>query len=168
MIANSELMSLAMNFGWIDERRVAGCRGPHNDIDLDFLFSQGIRAMVRLADENESTMTKSLVEGHNFRDCFIPIKDFTAPTQNQIDQAIGFIRDALDHQMPVAVSCGAGYGRTGTILACYLVSTGYPVESAIQRLISIRPISEEILRVPGQQDAIRKYALRIQNKQRRK
>jgi atypical dual specificity phosphatase len=56
--------------------------------------------------------------------------------------------------------CGAGMGRTGTILACYLVSLGIPAEDAIRQLIEKRPCSREILNVPGQREAVFEFERR--------
>jgi atypical dual specificity phosphatase len=90
-------------------------------------------------------MTKRKVEAEKIEDFYEPVRDFTAPSQEQIDRVLKFIRNALDHGKPVAVSCGAGIGRTGTILGCYLVSLGHTAEQAIQQLRSTRPQSVEVL-----------------------
>ena len=47
-----------------------------------------------------------------------------------------FIQQSIAHEEPVAVSCGGGIGRTGTILACYLVAQGIGAEQAIPTLRS--------------------------------
>jgi len=134
-----------MNFSWIENGRVAGCRGPRTSSDLAFLRSQGIGALVRLAYEEETGMTKRKVEAEEIDDFYEPVRDFTAPSQEQIDRVLKFMRNALDHGKPVAVSCGAGIGRTGTILGCYLVSLGLTAEQAIQQLRLTRPRSAEVL-----------------------
>ena len=51
----------------------------------------------------------------------------------------------------------AGYGRTGTVLGCYLVSEGLEVETAIETLIGVRPCSREVLTVPDQIKAIVRF-----------
>jgi atypical dual specificity phosphatase len=148
----------SMNFSWIENGRVAGCRGPRTRDDLAFLRSRGIRALVRLAYEEETGMTKRKVEAEKIEDFYEPVRDFTAPSQEQIDRVLNFIRNALDHGKPVAVSCGAGIGRTGTILGCYLVSLGHTAEQAIQQLRSSRPGSVEVLE---QREAIIQFELRF-------
>jgi atypical dual specificity phosphatase len=53
----------------------------------------------------------------------------------------------VDHQRAqgkaVAVHCHAGYGRTGTMLSCYLVTQGYPAGDAIAFVRRKRPGSVE-------------------------
>jgi atypical dual specificity phosphatase len=152
--------TLAMNFSWVETNRIAGCRGPRSSEDLAFLASVGIRGLVRLAHEDESGLSTSEVERHELEDCYKPIPDFSAPTQTQIDEVIEFVCSSIARGKPVAVSCGAGCGRTGTILACYLVASGLPPEAAVQHLISVRPCSEEILAVRGQKAAVLEFGRR--------
>ncbi len=145
---------VTLNFSWLEEGAVAGCRGPRTDEEIAFLRSLGVRALVRLAPERETGLTSEDVQRGNIRDCYEPVSDWTAPSQDQIDRVINFIGDAVAKSEAVVVSCGAGCGRTGTILACYLVSRGLRPDAAIQKLITLRPCSDEILSVPGQEEAV--------------
>lgn len=153
--------ALAMNFGWILEGGLAACRGPRSERDLACLTSQGIQALVRLAWQKELGLTSGRVRGMGLEDFYEPVHDFTAPTQNQIDRVVRFVRGALDGKKAVAVSCGAGYGRTGTILACYLVSAGRTADDAIRHVVSIRPGCKEILDNPGQKQAVVEFERRL-------
>ncbi len=152
--------SVAMNFSWVEEGRIAGCRGPRSDNDLAFLKSMGIGALVRLAHDQETSISKTVIESHGLEDCYEPVPDWTPPSQSQIDRVIGFILSAVDRGKFVAVSCGAGCGRTGTVLACYFVTLGYSAENAIRQLIELRPCSREILEVPGQKEAVLEFGHR--------
>jgi atypical dual specificity phosphatase len=145
-----------MDFDWIDKDRVAGCEGPRSESDLEYLKSQKIRALVRLAPEIQ--MKKQLVEANGMEDCFEPVRDREAPSQEQIGRVVGFMRRALDKKKAVAVSCNAGHGRTGTILICYLISTGCSIKDAEERLLRARPGCEEALQNSDQMKAVKEFA----------
>jgi atypical dual specificity phosphatase len=162
-VIDERSIAAALNFSWLEQGRVAGCRGPRTDADLASLAAVGVRALVRLAAEDETGLGASEVERHAIRDCYEPVSDWTAPLQEQLERVITFIEAAIRDGEPVAVSCGAGYGRTGTVLGCYLVSTGLPAQAAIERLVTVRPCSREILRVPGQKDAVFEFYRRKKN-----
>jgi atypical dual specificity phosphatase len=155
-------MRVALNFSWLEDGLVAGCRGPRTNEDLAFLASIGIRSLVRLAAEPETGLSGPDVQRYAISDCYEPVPDWTAPSQKQIDRVVAFINNAVEKAEPVAVSCGAGYGRTGTVLGCYLVSKGLTAEAAIERLIVCRPCSKEILNVPGQKQAVIDFQRRTQ------
>jgi len=154
--------AMELNFSWLEKGLVSGCRGPRTDEDLALLRSLGVQALVRLADEKETGLTSTDVERSALRDCYEPVEDFTAPSQTQIDRVVSFIDSALVKGEAVAVSCGAGYGRTGTILACYLVWQGLSAEAAIEKLITTRPCSRELRRVPDQKEAVFEFHRRIE------
>jgi atypical dual specificity phosphatase len=147
-----------LDFDWIVDKRVAGCEGARTESDLEYLKNKGVGALVRLAPE--IPMTRTLVEAHGIEDCYEPIRNRAAASQEKIDRVLKFIHCALDQGKRVAVSCNAGHGRTGTILACYLVSRDYTVEQAKEQLLRCRPGCEEALRNSDQMNAINEFARR--------
>ncbi len=158
MKAANDEGAIAMNFSWIEEKRVAGCRGPRTKEHLTFLHSSGVRSLVRLAHEDEIGISSADVSESGLEDFYEPVEDCTAPSQLQVSRIVRFINDSVRQGKPTAVSCNAGCGRTGTILACYLVSRGNSAEDDIQKVIRTRPCSSEILRVPGQKEAVHDFA----------
>lgn len=144
-----------MNFSWILENEVGGSQGPVNLQDLFFLYQQGVRAVIRMEERTIPADTGGFVD---IVDLFVPVRDFTPPAQEQIDQMVEFInQQAMQNDRPVAVSCYAGIGRTGTVLACYLVSRGSGPAEAIAEIRSLRPGS---IQTPEQEAAVYEYAER--------
>lgn len=65
----------------------------------------------------------------------------------------------FDRNMPVAVHCMAGLGRTGTILACFLAAREMPANNAIIIIREWRPGSIETFE---QEAVVYKYERLIQ------
>ena len=150
-----------MNFSWLQKGIIAGCKGPKTDDDLDFLREQGIGALVRLARE---TTPQKQVRAKGLRDFHEDVKDFSAPSPDQLVKIMKFIDRMRARDLSVAISCGAGYGRTGTVLACYLVWQGKPASKALKELDDKRPESaKEIRDCPqsGQRDAVVQFEKRV-------
>jgi len=141
-----------MNFGWVLDDELAGSQGPASLDDLSFLYSQGVRAVVRM---EERTIAADSGTDLELVDMFVPVPDFTPPNLDQIQRMVEFIDQQTAEQRPVVVSCYAGIGRTGTVLACYLVHRGATAVDAINRVRELRPGS---VQTPEQEAAVLQYA----------
>lgn len=144
----NEGVAESLNFGWLVEGEIAGCAGPISVAELQYLKSQGVASLVRLAHPDDPEFTRfeeSQIISAGLQDLWVPVPDFTSPTEQQIDQILGFVERQRANGGPVAVSCGAGCGRSGTILACYLITRGYDADAALRFLISKRPCCREIV-----------------------
>ncbi len=141
-----------MNFGWVLNDELAGSQGPGSLDDLSFLYSQGVRAVIRM---EERTIAANTGNQFDLADMFEPVPDFTPPELDQIQRMIEFIDQQTAEKRPVVVSCYAGIGRTGTVLACYLVHRGASPEDAINR---IRELRQGSVQTPEQEAAVYGYA----------
>ncbi|MQG10604.1 MAG: protein tyrosine phosphatase [SAR202 cluster bacterium] len=141
-----------MNFGWVLDDELAGSQGPASLDDLSFLYSQGVRAIVRM---EERTIAANNGNQFDLVDLFVPVPDFTPPDPDQILRMIEFIDRETAAKRPVVVSCYAGIGRTGTVLACYLIHRGQDPVDAINRIRELRPGS---IQTPEQEEAVYGYA----------
>ena len=115
-----------MNFGWIIEGTLAGAQGPTSTRDITFLKLQEIASVIRMEENTISTEPWQMIE------LYEQVPDFSAPSLEQIDRMVKFIVDEIENwERPVVVTCAAGIGRTGTVLACYFTSVGYTPHRAI-------------------------------------
>jgi atypical dual specificity phosphatase len=141
-------------FYWIERPLVAGMARPEDVEDLEWLRRQGLQLLLSLTEEpprRDWLETAGLLLFH------VPVEDMAAPTLEQFDLCMSVIDKALAQNMGVAVHCGAGLGRTGTVLAAYLVHCGSSAAEAIRRVRSLRPGSVE---TPEQAEAIAEFARR--------
>lgn len=135
-----QLKLILPNFSWIVEGKLAGLARPYSPEAFAALKSQEVLTLLSLTEE---PLPSNLLKKYGILARHLPIVDFTAPTVYQVDEAVSFINQGLEKGQKVGVHCGAGLGRTGTILACYLVSIGIEANEAIATVRLKRPGSIE-------------------------
>jgi atypical dual specificity phosphatase len=138
------------NFSWIVPDKVGGMGRPDAS-DLAWLVEIGVGAVVSLT-ERPIPATKGLEIFH------APIIDMTAPTVEHLEKIIEFMRGVVAADGRVIAHCAAGAGRTGTVLASYMVSEGFAAADAIAYVRTLRPGSIE---TPDQEAAVAVYAARV-------
>jgi atypical dual specificity phosphatase len=148
-------MACPRNFSWIDPGKVAGHGFPHQSNHLEFLVSsENIRHLVTLTEWMPPACTSEEMERLRLVSHHIPVRDYTAPSLEQIHEFIKIVKEANEKEEAVAVHCMSGKGRTGTFLACYLADQ-MTAEEAISTIRRLRPGSIE---TSNQEQAVARYA----------
>ncbi len=147
-------MSPPQGFSWIEKPLLAALARPSAPEDFAWLREQGVEVLVSLTEDRprrDWADEAGLLVFHE------PLEDMEAPSQEQLDRIVSAMRRAIDLNKGVAVHCGAGLGRTGVVLAAYLVARGATAQNAIARIRRLRPGSIE---TDEQAEAIERYARR--------
>jgi len=133
-------------FFWMVEGALAGCsrpggngRGPASttathealEADLAWLRERGIGAVLSLTEE---PLEAGAVERAGMGYLHVPVRDMEAPEPEEIERALAFIDRQRLAGRAVAVHCRMGQGRTGTILAAYLIRSGRTAQEALAEL----------------------------------
>lgn len=127
-------------FRWVIPGKVAGTPMPGvvQDVDLDLaaLRTVGITMLITLT---ESDFPQDALRRHGLRNLHLPIRDREPPTVAQIRMLIVRMAAMLKKGEVLAVHCLAGLGRTGTVLASWLIQDGLTAQSALERIRKIEP-----------------------------
>jgi atypical dual specificity phosphatase len=146
------------NFSWVVEDKLAGCGLPVTEDEFEWLVEHGVKSIVTV---REVPLPKNWFDG-DFGYLHLNVEDFGAPSIEELDAAVKFIEDQISKDKPVMVHCAAGKGRTGTVLAAYLVKNeGLSAVEAIEKLRRIRPGSVQSV---VQETAVSMYEKHLKSK----
>ncbi|KAM8916830.1 dual specificity protein phosphatase 23 [Spinachia spinachia] len=107
------------NFSWVEPDKVAGLALPRTTSEYRYLLDNGIKHLVCLCEGKPPGYDSCpQLQLHH-----IATADFTPPSPAQIDRFLSIVEEANSKGEGVGVHCMHGHGRTGTMLACYLVKT---------------------------------------------
>ena len=124
-------------------RRAGGARPGRVSDRRSELAGLGRRGIGAIVSRTERPLDASVLRDFGFRALHRPVADFTPPTRGQVNDFVAFVDACLEDGVAVVAHCGAGIGRTGTMLACYLVSLGAGPDEAIAKVREARPGSVE-------------------------
>jgi hypothetical protein len=107
------------------------------------LAKKGVKTVVDLRAEHDVLIDERLLTSLNMRLVRIPMRDGQAPTRAQVQYFLEVVKRSPGK---VYVHCGAGVGRTGTMVASYLVASGQANgRGAMRRNLEVGPPSLEQL-----------------------
>ena len=159
-------------FYWLIDGVLAGCSRPGNrgrhvatdegtgdanaslDEDLAWLRAQGIGAVLSLT---ETPLAPGALARNGLNELHLAVDDLHAPSPAQLQTALAFLDRERARAHGVAVHCLMGQGRTGTVLAAYLIRGGL---SADEALADVRGICPGAISSAEQEAALHAFAAR--------
>ena len=139
------------NFSWLIEDKLAGSAIPTSKDEVKWLQEEGIKSIVTIREEPlDDDWTSDVNYRHVLSD------DMGVPTFDDLKNSVDFIHDRIENNEPVLVHCLAGLGRTGTILACYLIK--YEKMSAEDAIHHVREKRHGSIQSFVQEELIFQYA----------
>jgi len=166
-------VDIPQNLYWVIPGELIGMGCPLKRKHIENLHNiYGVTLVINL---RECATPQQLFNGTPVINIHIPIKSFGVPTPNQAEQFINHLQQTLGNRAPdedtpeqntneskregsggvVAVNCRGGKGRTGTMVACYLVHReGITAREAILRIRALSPTS---LETRGQEEFVEEF-----------
>ncbi|XP_048255435.1 uncharacterized protein LOC124115604 [Haliotis rufescens] len=127
-------------FSWLVRGRLCALAFPEEREHLQYLVDHGVGYLVCLTEERDPD-TEGLT---GLEKVNIKMKDFSSPDQHQVNKFLSLMERAAQQHKGVALHCAGGRGRTGTLIACYLVKEeGLSAAAALRRTRDLRPGSVE-------------------------
>ena len=146
---------LPAHFRWIIPGKLAGMGRPgllrQEDNDLFAIAVNGITLLVSLT---ERPIAAEQLRAFGIAGRHFPITDMGVPALGPTARLCRSMEKAIQNGEGVAVHCHAGLGRTGTILAAFLVWQGVTANEAIQR---VREAIDGAIQTPAQAAFVRGF-----------
>lgn len=131
----------------------------HSSAGKRILTKMGITSIINMRSEHDDSQ-HDLVFGDYY---YLPTMEFSAPSIEQIQNAIGFMQRVIEKSGKIYIHCSEGISRAPTLAAAYFIQQGMTVSDAVATIKKSRPF---INILPLQMARLKEYAdmIRSNNK----
>lgn len=142
-------------FAWLVPGKIAGTPLPGivHALEHDFaaLKRMGVTTLITLTERD---LPQPALQAAGLRNLHLPIYDRESPTVAQIQMLLRRMEMLLEKDQVLAVHCLAGLGRTGTVLAAWLIREGLTATEALRR---VRLINADYVQSSEQESFLTQY-----------
>lgn len=142
-------------FEWLLPGKLAGTPMPgvvaKVEHDLAALRRCGITMLITLTEKD---IEQAPLQPYGLRNMHLPVYDREPPSVAQIQMLMKRMDVLMARGEVLAVHCLAGLGRTGTVLAAWLIYEGLTAQEALSR---VRSINAQYVQSTVQEDSLQQY-----------
>jgi protein tyrosine phosphatase (PTP) superfamily phosphohydrolase (DUF442 family) len=159
---HSKFSDRPLRFGWVIPDKLAASARLMTPSQLAWIAKNGIKSVFTIRESPLEPTWFPTGCGIDYR--HIKVENYGAPPVNVLNDAVDYIDIEIDNNKPVIVHCNGGSGRTGTILAAYLMKKeSLTAEESVKKVKEIRG---RTIRHQKQLDTLKEYEGYLQTKNR--